>query len=389
MARRVFLNWQAGVTFGWGILGVNIFLHWARDADLRPVMGRPIAQHDLAGVNPLAVLAALPAIRESNKFNAQPDKDKRAQQALDMTLIDALANGLNPSPLRGKANIARCVFEDTQLGPLDGKLGKFDVLLCASNWNAQLLKEHSAKPVRVIFEGVDPALFHFGPKSGMLDPGRFYIFSGGKVEYRKGQDLVLLAFKEFARRHDDAVLVTAWHSPWAHISKGFQGRLQAPLAFDKDGVAQIGKWVADNGIAPGKVIDIGPIPNPLMPAVLREMDCALQPSRAEACTNLPAKEAMACGIPVIVANNTGVKDLIDGDNCIALRRQAPIAGFGDWETAGWGESDVEEIVAGLERLYADAVQRRRIGFRGAEWILAQGRTWQEHARQLKELVLSL
>ena len=302
MTRRVFLNWQAGITFGWGILGVNIFLHWARDADLRPIMGRPIAQHDLAGVNPLAVLAAV---------------------------IDALANGLNPSPLRGKANIARCVFEDTRLGPLDGKLGKFDVLLCASNWNAQLLKERSAKPVRVIFEGVDPALFHPGPKSGMLDPGRFYIFSGGKVEYRKGQDLVLLAFKEFARRHDDAVrrlagdgqevrraarrlawvaipavLVTAWHSPWAHISAGFKGRLQAPLAFDKDGIAQIDKWVADNGIGPGKVIDIGPIPNPLMPAVLREMDCALQPSRAEACTNLPAKEAMACGIPVIVADNT-------------------------------------------------------------------------------------
>lgn len=389
MARRVFLNWQAGVTFGWGILGLNIFLHWARDAELRPLMVRPIGMHDLAAVNPLAVLAALPAIRDSNNFLAQLAKAQTPQQTLDLTVIDALANGLNPSPLRGKANIARCVFEDTKLGPLDAKLGKFDALLCASNWNARLLQEHSAKPVRVIFEGVDPALFHPGPKSGILDPGRFYIFSGGKVEYRKGQDLVLLAFKEFARRHDDAVLVTAWHSPWSHIAAGFKGRLAAPLAFDKDGVAQIDKWVADNGIAPGKVIDVGQIPNPLMPAVLREMDCALQPSRAEACTNLPAKEAMACGIPVIVADNTGVKDLIDGDNCIALRRQAPVAGFGEWETAGWGESDVEEIVAGLERFYADAAQRRRIGLQGAGWILAQGRTWQEHAKQLKELVFSL
>ena len=389
MARRVFLNWQAGVTFGWGILGLNIFLHWARDAELRPLMVRPIGMHDLAAVNPLAVLAALPAIRDSNNFLAQLAKAQTPQQTLDLTVIDALANGLNPSPLRGKANIARCVFEDTKLGPLDAKLGKFDALLCASNWNARLLQERSAKPVRVIFEGVDPALFHPGPKSGILDPGRFYIFSGGKVEYRKGQDLVLLAFKEFARRHDDAVLVTAWHSPWSHIAAGFKGRLAAPLAFDKDGVAQIDKWVADNGIAPGKVIDVGQIPNPLMPAVLREMDCALQPSRAEACTNLPAKEAMACGIPVIVADNTGVKDLIDGDNCIALRRQAPVAGFGEWETAGWGESDVEEIVAGLERFYADAAQRRRIGLQGAGWILAQGRTWQEHAKQLKELVFSL
>ena len=38
---------------------------------------------------------------------------------------------------------------------------------------------------------------------------RFLIFSGGKMELRKGQDIVLAAFKIFARRHPEATLVTA------------------------------------------------------------------------------------------------------------------------------------------------------------------------------------
>jgi hypothetical protein len=40
------------------------------------------------------------------------------------------------------------------------------------------------------------------------------VFTGGKIEFRKAQHLVLMAFREFAARHDDAVLVAAWHSPW-------------------------------------------------------------------------------------------------------------------------------------------------------------------------------
>jgi glycosyltransferase involved in cell wall biosynthesis len=49
-------------------------------------------------------------------------------------------------------------------------------------------------------------------------------------------------------------------------------------------------------------------------------------SRCEAATNLPAKEAMACGVPVIVANNTGTKEIIDGDNCVALTSQDRVTG---------------------------------------------------------------
>ena len=81
---------------------------------------------------------------------------------------------------------------------------------------------------------------------------------------------------------------------------------------------------------------------------------------------------MACGIPVILAANTGVKDVIDGGNCIALTKQKPIHDFTECGTEQWGESDVEEIVQALERLYADSSYRHKMGRDGAAWILGQG-----------------
>jgi len=154
-------------------------------------------------------------------------------------------------------------------------------------------------------------------------------------------------------------------------------------------VIDVKKWVARNGIDPMKVIEIGQVPNALMPSLLREMDCALAPSRAEACTNLLAKEAMACGVPVILAANTGVKDLIAEGNSVPLTRQRTVRDYALSGTEGWGEPDVEEIVNALERLYSDTALRRRIGDAGAAWIVEEGRTWSNHARQLKSLLLSL
>ncbi len=252
-----------------------------------------------------------------------------------------------------------------------------------------MLKANCSKRVEIVFEGIDPSQFHPAPKSGVLDKSRFYIFSGGKVEFRKGHDLVLLAFREFSRRHDDAVLVTVWHSPWPQLSVGFQGKLEFPLELTSQGVIDVKKWVAGNGIDPAKIIEIGQVPNASMPSLLREMDCALAPSRAEACTNLLAKEAMACGVPVILAANTGVKDLIAEGNALPLTRQRAVRDYPLAGTEGWGESDVEEIVEALERLYSDTALRSGIGEAGAAWIVEERRTWSNHARQMKSLLLSL
>jgi glycosyltransferase involved in cell wall biosynthesis/SAM-dependent methyltransferase len=380
----VLLDWPASNNYGWGIVGLNTFIAWANDRDLQPLMGIPITGLNLDGYAPEQVLALEKAIAESNRL--QPNL-ARFGMRIEMPIVKAMGNALeDPGGAIGTPNIGRCVFENTQINKLDKKLANCDLLLCASRWNADLLRAKTHKRIEVIHEGIDHTLFRPGPRRGLLDQSKFHIFSGGKVEYRKGHDLVLLAFKEFSRRHDDAVLVTAWHSPWPQISVGFKGKLNAALELATDGTIDVKKWVASNGINPAKVIEIKQIPNQLMPGVLRDMDCAVFPSRAEAATNLPAKEAMACGVPVILAANTGMRDIIDGGNCVALAKQETIHDCG---TEQWGESDVEEIVQALERLYADSSYRHKIGHEGARWILASGRTWESFARQLKSLIMSL
>jgi glycosyltransferase involved in cell wall biosynthesis len=389
LMKDVFLNWQLGNTFGWGILGLNVFSHWANDPAIRPLMGRPITDSDVAMLDPLRWSRVRNAMTYSNQYLAALEADADGNTHIDAVLVDSLGNGFAPSHCFGSRNIARCIFENTDLSLARAALGRYDELLVASNWNAQLLEQAAGRQAKVIFEGVDTSLFCPAQKSGVMDRDTFHVFSGGKVEFRKGHDLVLLAFKEFHELHSDAVLVTAWHSPWPQLSAGFRGRLTSAVELDADGALDIRKWVHENGLDPQSVIDIGFVPNPLMPSVLREMDVALQPSRAEACTSLPVKEAMACGVPVIAAMNTGMLDLLNEVNCIPLKRQTTVADHDGASTEGWGECDVDEIVAALEFAYERRAQARHIGMRSRDWLIEHGRTWQTHAVELKQWILAM
>jgi glycosyltransferase involved in cell wall biosynthesis len=391
MRLPVLLNWKASNTFGWGLLGLGLDLHWASDPDIRPLMGFPMGPNDFPGLDAVRAMALRQVVPESNEFLAQLKAGKVNLRQRGVLVMDALSNGLLGPNLGhvGAHNVGRCVFEDTRLGEVDARLAKYDSLLCASRWNADLLSAASTKPVTMIHEGVDHSQFFPGPRSGFLGTGRFHVFSGGKIEFRKAHDLVLLAFREFASRHDDAVLVGAWHSPWPQVSAGFRGKLPMALGQNAQGGLEIARWVAENGIRPHQFIEVPAMPNSMLPSLLREMDCAVQVSRCEPCTNLPAMEAMACGIPVILADNTGMKDLIGQGNCVALHSQGAVVGHSECGTEGWRESSIDEIVSALEMLYTDSQRRCHIGARGAEWILEQRRTWRDHAADLKQYLLGL
>jgi len=374
--------------FGWGIVGLNLLQCWASDPDVQPLLGSSIAQRHLPSMDPLRLNAIWHAALASNDFFEQLEAGGVDLQQRGVVVIEGLGNGLTPPARRltGVRTLGRCIFENTHIKSTQ-QLAPYDALLCASHWAADVLGSLSDKPVALIHEGIDPSLFFPGPRSGLLDRDRFYIFSGAKIEFRKAQDLVILAFREFAARHPDAVLVAMWDSPWSQA--GFQGKLDAPVRRAANGAFDIQSWVAENGVPLHQFIGLGPTPNHLIPFVLREMDCAVQVSRCEACTNLPAKEAMACGVPVILANNTGTRDLIDADNGVALNSQGPVAGPPGVGTDGWGETSVDELVAALETLYTDAQLRKRIAARGAAWILEHRRTWTEHAAALKSYLLGL
>ena len=69
--------------------------------------------------------------------------------------------------------------------------------------------------------------------------------------------------------------------------------------------------------------------------------------------NLVAME-LASGLPVIMSANTGHLDLIEDGNSFVLHRQTPVAPYAPYTgVEGWGEPDVEEVIAHLTKIYED------------------------------------
>jgi glycosyltransferase involved in cell wall biosynthesis len=392
MAQPVIIQWSMSSFFGWGIYGLNLALHWAGDPAIEPVCVAPIDPGQIT-IDPLRERTILPFLIRSLQFQAQISKHTNGSATADAPLLLALGNGFCGSPaihnvvLAGAPTIGVIFFEDALDAEAIRRGKQLSSIIAGSTWNERVLRAYGFENVQTILQGIDPTHFHPGPKLGVMRD-RFLIFSGGKAEMRKGQDIVLAAFKIFAQRHKEATLVTAWHSPWPHLARSLdQTGLAAPVAFDREGKVDVGAWAVANGIAPDQIIDLGNVPNVSMPPILREMDAAVFTNRAEGGTNLVAMECMACGIPVILSRNTGHLDLIKDDACYPLDDQRAVENR--WNSVGdvacWGESQVEEVVERFEQIFADRAAAKERGMRAA--AMMQGMTWADTARQMKNMVL--
>jgi len=112
--------------------------------------------------------------------------------------------------------------------------------------------------------------------------------------------------------------------------------------------------------------------------VLADCAAAVFPNRCEGATNLVAMEAMACGVPVVLSANTGHRDIIRDDACLALTRQDAVPDA-TGARIGWGESSVEELVEHLETIYTDREAAGRRSCNAMRFILGE-RTWKNFAQ---------
>jgi tetratricopeptide (TPR) repeat protein/glycosyltransferase involved in cell wall biosynthesis len=375
-------QWGVSLRFSWGIFGFNLLQHWPQVAGAPALCGGGIDLDSLGGLDPLTLRALTTPLIES-------DRQRREHQAtgsrtFNGVVLESLGNRLSTTlgpntTVPGRATCAAVSFEDTILPNAQAISNTYGAIIAGSTWAADILRANGVSNVVTVFRGIDPSLFHPAPRANTL-AGRFVVFSGGKLEYRKGHDLVLLAFRAFSQRHPEALLVTAWHSPWPSLATTLNtSRTVMPVTFAPTGHADISRWVQSNGIAADNHIDIAALSNHFMGRVLREMDVAVFPNRCEGATNFVAMECLASGVPVIVSDNTGHKDLVATGAPYALTRQQPIAAT-NMGTEGWGESDVEEIVEALERVWSDRNEAQR---RAAAGVTAMsGWHWHTQAQAL-------
>ncbi len=388
MARRILLHWQLSSVHGWGIYGLNLALAWAGDPGVHAATDYEV-HRELIAIDPLQWRVLEPFLSRSESLRAQLVAQPKTGISINAVLIAQLGPDLQPAPgaqdgpLRGEAEIGVAFVEREDLGAdAPANLGRFAAIIAGSRWNAELLRAHGARVTHLVLQGIDPALFHPAPRRGLF-AGRFVVFSGGKLEARKGQDTVIAAWRIFAACHPDALLVTAWYNPWPKGARDIDAFGRAgKVPTHADATLDVGAWAAANGICPEQFVDIGQVPNSAMPTILREADAAVFPNRCEGGTNLVAMEAMACGVPTILSANTGHLDLLADGAALALTRQRPVP----W-APGWHESDVEEIVAALETIYTDRARAAALGAAGAR--LMAGLTWAKTAAEVKRIACSL
>lgn len=383
---RFGIDWQVSAFSGWGIYGMNLVAHSRHHQRFTPVVFH--APH-LPGTTDLQ-RSALQAIAVGR---VHADEVLRQAGACPFPTMHALGNGLQggelASRLRSTRRIGIAFLEDSRLGLEALARGRsYDRIVCGSNWNFELLNAYGLDQIALVVQGIDTTVFHPAPSSGRLS-NRFVVFSGGKLEYRKGQDLVIAAFARFYRRHPDSMLMIAWHNHWPQTMRELctAGHVRdlPPLV---DGRLSVTPWLERYGIPHSAVLDVGLMPNEQMAAHIRDADVAVFPNRAEGGTNLVAMETLACAVPTILSANTGHLDLISDEHNIVLRQQSSCRTTPSYSgTDGWGESSIDEIVDALEFAYTQPATVRKRAQAAADVML--GASWDNQIARLFDAVHDL
>lgn len=386
--RPFVLNWRLTEMHGWGLVGVHTCLHLLRTGGAPMLITRP----DLVTMRPQTQDMIRPLDEPSQRLGSYVDQVKARGQRLYLesaTVLYALGGqmqpGLEAQPMFGDRNVGVGAFTETNLSAQAlADAGSYGRVVIHSSFNRQVLADYGVAS-DCVFQGVDPTEVSPGPKSGRFGD-RFVIFSGGKIEFRKGQDIVLAAFRAFQQRHSDALLVTAWGNFWPAIALTMQTSSLglAPLQLTPDGTdVDVNGWMQANGLPEGAYLNIGFISRENIAPLLRDCDLAVFPNRCEPGTNLVAMEAMACGVPVVLSANTGHLDLIGDDRTYALSRQQPVPDP-TGNTRYWGESDVEELVEAMEHAYQNRAAARERGLAGSHWVL-NNRRWDQFAAEFVDV----
>jgi len=374
------LTWQLTEIHGWGLVGVHTALYLT-EIGRPPLLLEKPAMSTLRPEN-AAKLAGLPERYEEVARLAERNRDK-VLHIKGASVLHALGNGFLAGPasarFRGDRNVGVVAFENTLLDDtVMRRVRGYDRVVVHSTYNAALLKNRGFDNVGLAFQGVDPTEMGPRPPTGRFGD-RFVIFSGGKLEFRKSQDVVLAAFRVFHQRHPDALLVTAWHNAWPETAMSVMESPHVAVApeIGPNGMLKLTEWAVANGVPSDAFVDVGFLKRPQIAPLLADCHAAVFPNRCEGATNLVAMEAMACGVPVVLSANTGHLDLIRLGNCSALTRQTPMENVSG-ERVGWMESSVEELVESLETLYTDRAAAAAQAERARAFVTGE-RTWRAFA----------
>lgn len=407
--RLLVLNMFPNARSGWGFLSMNIFVRLANEGKFCPILtdtpeGEAFHTHYNLKSSFLNHYYNQQAISEA----IRPFVDDLS--FLNCTVFHAIPGTFDAEPgYWGIRNIGYLTIEQASIRDDELVRAKqYDFIISPSRWNTRILRRHNIDNVATVLQGIDLDLFdadegseedramirtYYERLRSSWRDDQFVIFSGGKMEFRKGQDIVVEAFRRFSETHDDASLVTLWYNR----HKNMEPVVKEDFGISKTDPQSIVNYLVSKGVRRDRVDALGYVDQHVIIATLMRSDVAVFTNRAEGATNLLAMEAMAAETPTIVSNNTGHQDITgiadDGSpHCFALNRQSHVhrrimtynGHLHDDLLEDWGESSVEEVLEKLEYVYRHRERAKRVGQRGARFV--RRRTWAWSVSELSRVL---
>lgn len=278
-------------------------------------------------------------------LTANPVPVFRRMRAKEIWMIWSLQYYLVPA----QANLLKSAY--WQMGGFI-KAKRASLIVANSEECSRVLQRVARVPqakIAVVYEALDHDIFY--PAPPQRDLGGFgvrapYILNvSDNRPYKRQLDLIQ-AFASLVRNN-----VIAQHS-------------LVIIGADYSGYRDMLRQAAESLGVGSKVMFISHLPIDLLPDFYRAADLFVYPSVLET-FGIPPLEAMACGVPVIVANQSAVIEVSGGGACVVDLRKP-----GDLEGA-------------MERVLRDPTQRSKYVEMGFEW--AKRYHWGEHANQLVRL----
>jgi len=282
--------------------------------------------------------------------------------------------------LRGIRNFGYTFFENELTGKSVANAEKYDIVFGGSTWCKEKMEAKGIKNTGLLIQGVDPEIFY--PVEQRKEDNLFIIFSGGKFELRKGQDLVLKAFQVLHKKYPNMILINAWFNYWpASIATMAHSEY---INFEMKGntwTEFMTNILVNNNIDLKKVFTLPITPNDKLRELYSKTDIGLFPNRCEGGTNLVLMEYMACGKPVIASYNSGHKDILTEENSIPLKDMKKFElHSGKQLIADWEEPLLEEIINAIEFAYHNKSKLQSVGKKAGEDL--KKFTWEKTADSL-------
>jgi glycosyltransferase involved in cell wall biosynthesis len=281
----------------------------------------------------------------------------------------------------GRENYGYTFFENKLPEICKANAGKYNLIFCGSAWCSEKLLAAGIEN-KVLIQGIDPEIFY--PITREKRKDTFVIYSGGKFELRKGQDLVLKAVKILQDKYDDIFMINSWNNFWPESLKTMQ--YSSHIKFEIKGKGW--KEIMDNlyfinGLDQSRIETLEIVPYEQQREIFAMTDIGIFPNRCEGGTNLVMMEYMACGKPVIASYTSGHKDILNPENSFLL------TDLKDYSIAAepwieWQEASLEDLVDKIEYAYHNREKIRETGKRAGGHL--KNFTWEKSAGQLLEYI---